>query len=176
MSIAIQVHRLTAGRGTIQETKHRKSAEAASFLHPVQIAPGMPLAFIGASSGNTQSIQGMPGWVGSPFINTPLQTCPKFHCAVFTAQIIRGGGPRVFAFIMRLLVCARVGATSQQDIRRVAAAAGVVIIYARRVFTAGEKLSRAYPGMPHMQTHRSGRAHGALMQAIGHIYTSAGAT
>lgn len=45
---------------------------AGSLLRPMLIVLGMLLAFIGASSGNTQSIWSMPGWVGLPFINTPL--------------------------------------------------------------------------------------------------------
>lgn len=45
---------------------------AGSLLRPMLLVLGMLLAFIGASSGNTQSIWSMPGWVGLPFINTPL--------------------------------------------------------------------------------------------------------
>lgn len=84
------------------------------LLRPMLLALGMLLAFIGASSGNTQSIRSTPGLGGLAIYKyTPLNMS-QIHCVVFfcsheahrsnnTKRVVT----RVFAFIMLLCACVR---------------------------------------------------------------------
>lgn len=138
------------------------------LLHLISIALGMLLAFIGASSGNTQSIQSMPGWVGSSIYKyTPLNMS-EIHCVAMwsSAQIIRREEAHVYMRLSCACMCMCQGnqstryltgqayGKSRHDLRALSC-----------IFKVSEKLSWIYVNMPHMQTHHSVLVQGLFVQS-----------